>query len=452
MSRKTRKLIWSAPLVAVLAVVGALAIFAAMTPGGVFAHDLPGVVGNLTGEADGTNAIDLSWDAPTEGGTPTGYRIDRSPNGNTWMSLAMGHTARTYGDTGLKPGTSYYYRVFAVNAVGVGPVSQDYQVQTDVGTAPGATISLRATAMGQNQVNLSWSVPTILGGSPVTKYSIHWAASTDAIPAATETATDDNVMDVNAEDGTSLEHKELTAETRYQYIVYAHNATGKSMIASDIAAATTDSLDRPGAPTGVTAVQTDTRGFTLYWYAPTSTGGAPITSYRVQVAYNNYGYIAAPVGVTVNPASGTAGNSTPTAQATFANVPEAYDHDDDVATTAVDITSVRLRVYSQTGDHTSEPATGLESSSGATGSRMTILPQVGTPTSGDRANLIPDAVDGDDIDAMRDPFKNVDLEWGSSRHQQRQHRSRFHRRLSHRCFGRRVRLACLDSPHRENGS
>ena len=41
MSRKTRKLIWSGPLVAVFAVVGALAIFAAVTPGGVFAHDAP---------------------------------------------------------------------------------------------------------------------------------------------------------------------------------------------------------------------------------------------------------------------------------------------------------------------------------------------------------------------------------------------------------------------------
>ena len=36
MSRKTRKLIWSAPLVAVLAVAGALAMFAAQGTGSVF--------------------------------------------------------------------------------------------------------------------------------------------------------------------------------------------------------------------------------------------------------------------------------------------------------------------------------------------------------------------------------------------------------------------------------
>ena len=34
MSRKTRKLIWSAPLVAVLAVAGALAMFVALSPNG----------------------------------------------------------------------------------------------------------------------------------------------------------------------------------------------------------------------------------------------------------------------------------------------------------------------------------------------------------------------------------------------------------------------------------
>ena len=39
MSRKTRKLIWSAPLVAVLAVAGALAIFAALSPNWAQAHE-----------------------------------------------------------------------------------------------------------------------------------------------------------------------------------------------------------------------------------------------------------------------------------------------------------------------------------------------------------------------------------------------------------------------------
>ena len=50
MSRKTRKLIWSAPLVAVLAVAGALALFVALSPGGAQADhvELPGPVTGLS--------------------------------------------------------------------------------------------------------------------------------------------------------------------------------------------------------------------------------------------------------------------------------------------------------------------------------------------------------------------------------------------------------------------
>ena len=40
MSRKTRKLIWSAPLIAALAVIGVLAAFVMLAPGGVLAHDV----------------------------------------------------------------------------------------------------------------------------------------------------------------------------------------------------------------------------------------------------------------------------------------------------------------------------------------------------------------------------------------------------------------------------
>ena len=67
MSRKTRKLIWSAPLVAVLAVAGALALFVALAPGAAQAdhEELPGPVTGLKAEADGRTMMDLSWNAPT---------------------------------------------------------------------------------------------------------------------------------------------------------------------------------------------------------------------------------------------------------------------------------------------------------------------------------------------------------------------------------------------------
>ena len=39
MSRKTRKLMWSVPLVAAVAVIGALAAFVMLAPNGALAHE-----------------------------------------------------------------------------------------------------------------------------------------------------------------------------------------------------------------------------------------------------------------------------------------------------------------------------------------------------------------------------------------------------------------------------
>ena len=68
MSRKTRKLIWSAPLVAVLAVAGVLALFVALEPGSVFANPLPAaptdlVVEPAMGDAGRTSLV-LNWNPP----------------------------------------------------------------------------------------------------------------------------------------------------------------------------------------------------------------------------------------------------------------------------------------------------------------------------------------------------------------------------------------------------
>ena len=92
MSGKTRKLIWSAPLVAVLAVAGALAIFVALAPGAARADhaDLPGPVTGLKAEAKSRTSIQLSWmpaAASDTVGAPTSYRIDQSSDNRTWERL-----------------------------------------------------------------------------------------------------------------------------------------------------------------------------------------------------------------------------------------------------------------------------------------------------------------------------------------------------------------------------
>ena len=141
MSRKTRKLIWSAPLIAAVAVIGVLAMLVIVAPNGAQAHEaedhgLPGYVTGLKATANGKTEIKLTWNAPTTGGTPTRYRIDISEEDGDTMAIEgtqkwvahyvspNGDTSTNYTDTmGLKPGMTRYYRVFAMNDFGTGPVS-----------------------------------------------------------------------------------------------------------------------------------------------------------------------------------------------------------------------------------------------------------------------------------------------------------------------------------------
>ena len=114
MSRKTRKLIWSAPLVAVIAVVGALAIFMTAAPGDISAQtadvdyqagspmDLTVVPG--PGAAKRTSLV-ITWTAPTDGSDMpiTGYRIDQSGDGQRWTHLKnVGADALTYTQSPLE--------------------------------------------------------------------------------------------------------------------------------------------------------------------------------------------------------------------------------------------------------------------------------------------------------------------------------------------------------------
>ena len=124
MSRKTRKLMWSVPLIAAVAVVGALAAFIMLAPNGAQAQGLqtPGQVQDVTLEATGPTSLKLEWVAPDPdtGGRPTGYRIDVSDDGLTWELLEGSWPSQDdeYEHTGLLARQTKYYRIFAHNTGG----------------------------------------------------------------------------------------------------------------------------------------------------------------------------------------------------------------------------------------------------------------------------------------------------------------------------------------------
>ena len=79
----------------------------------------------------GDASASLSWSAPSfDGGSPiTGYRVYRgtSPNPTTALTPDLG-VVTSFVDSGLTNGTTYYYKVSALNANGQGPLSNQAQV------------------------------------------------------------------------------------------------------------------------------------------------------------------------------------------------------------------------------------------------------------------------------------------------------------------------------------
>ena len=91
--------------------------------------------------AVGPTQIDLSWTAPSDdGGSPiTGYRIRYSPEENESHAILVentGNTDTTYSDTGLSLGTTRYYQVQAINAVGTSAASHPAGATTGTTSPP----------------------------------------------------------------------------------------------------------------------------------------------------------------------------------------------------------------------------------------------------------------------------------------------------------------------------
>ena len=109
--------------------------------------------------SQGAGVVSVAWSKPAGCGVATSYIIEGSAApGEAGASREVDASQTTY-QGAMQPGT-FYMRVKARNALGVGPPSNEIEV----GGVPGAPASLRATVNGAS-VSLTWSAPTT-GGTP----------------------------------------------------------------------------------------------------------------------------------------------------------------------------------------------------------------------------------------------------------------------------------------------
>ncbi len=244
-------------------------------------NTIPSDPTGLNASANGPTTIVLSWTAPANtGGTAiTGYHIEWSSDGTAGWADVMDDTestSTTYSDTGLLGGATRHYRVYAINAQGESLPSNTDDATTAAAVRPGAPQNLVSTASGRTTINLKWDLPTSDGGARIRSYRIQWSADgnapwTNVSPA--HSGTDRTYSDTG-----------LDPSTTRHYRVYASNSVGESTSASATDDATTAAVTatRPGPPGNLNATANGRTAIDLTWDAPTNTGGADITGYRIQ--------------------------------------------------------------------------------------------------------------------------------------------------------------------------
>jgi chitodextrinase len=161
---------------------------------------------------------------------------------------------------------------------------------------PGPPTGLTATA-GDGRVALSWSPPDANGGAEIVGYDVFEGTSSVS----------------GLVSGTSFTVTGLTDGTTYSFTVDAVNAAQLHSVHSAPASATPVApVTAPGAPSGLTATA-GAGQVSLAWRAPSSTGGAAITSYNVYQGGKKAATVSGTGATVKNLANGTTYSFTVTA-------------------------------------------------------------------------------------------------------------------------------------------
>ncbi|HKK93700.1 MAG TPA: S8 family serine peptidase [Longimicrobiales bacterium] len=135
-------------------------------------QEVPSSPESLTATASSTSQIDLTWtNTSTE---QDRVEVERSDDGTNFALVAtVGGTATSWSDTGLLSGTTYHYRVFAGNTVGLSPAPSNVASAATLTPAPDVLVDVASISNAQiiHQGKFTYgSVDVALmadGGAPV---------------------------------------------------------------------------------------------------------------------------------------------------------------------------------------------------------------------------------------------------------------------------------------------
>ena len=200
------------------------------------------------GAEDGDLYIDLTWDEPSDDGGSAVieyiiYRASDVSEPKEKIATLPGDE-RTYRDTDVDYGVTYYYNISAVNGVGESDYSEE--VSAIPVTVPEAPENLEATP-GDKQVMLNWDEPQENGGLEITEYRIYRGGSPE------------NLVYIDYVSGSTREYldKDVSNDVTYYYKVSAKNSKGEGERSGDVVVTPISSGEPPEAPKGLVITSGD---------------------------------------------------------------------------------------------------------------------------------------------------------------------------------------------------
>jgi fibronectin type 3 domain-containing protein len=248
---------------------------------------VPSAPQNVSAVANGPNSAVVSWGPPAnDGGGPiTQYTVKTytgSPNFTTLVGTptSFGGSAFQGEIDSLTTGTPYEFTVTASTPAGAGNESAKstppVTPTAPTPTTPGAPQNVHASP-GNQQAFVSFTAPLSTGGSAITSYKVTSSSTQDATQHIATVTCSDPGSPCAGPTITGVVGSLINGDT-YTFTVVAHNAQGDGTASAPSNAVVPAAV--PGAPVIGSATPGDSQA-TVTWQAPTSNGGAPVTSYTV---------------------------------------------------------------------------------------------------------------------------------------------------------------------------
>jgi predicted phage tail protein len=160
----------------------------------------------------------VSWTAPPDGGSSiTGYVVVAYVGFASVRTSIVMSAATTRTIVGLTNGTTYRFRVRAINSVGVGDPSKASNAITPRAPTVPDSPTVGTAAAGDRQATVEWTAPSSDGGATIAAYLVtpyvgYWPLPAQVFSSASRSGTVSG----------------LTNGVTYRFRVQAVNAVGNS--------------------------------------------------------------------------------------------------------------------------------------------------------------------------------------------------------------------------------